>query len=917
MKPAKTLNILIAEDDFEVAQLIMLTIGKLGYTAAGIARNGREALKMTRSLKPDVVLMDIKMPDMDGIEATRRIFQTCPTPIVMLSAYDTPEMVEKAGHAGAGAFIQKTPDAREIDRAVSIAIARFDDTMKLRQLNRELYNQNKALRHSEQRFSQIMENSRDFIWETDADGLYVYVNSIVKTVLGYDPEEMVGKKYFYDLFHADQQDVLKKTAFEIFNAQKSFRNFKNLNVHKSGRKVCFLTSGAPLFDENGEFSGYRGADMDITEREKKEQELIKIKNELSQTCRVAGLGSWELNLATSMITLSPEHQIMRSEKPEKITVPLSEYAEQYIVHEDISVLQERLEYAIQNSDNENYSDTFEYRIKINDGTVLYLEIHGSIKSKGIIYGITQDITERKQAETARREADLIIEKSPVVVFLWKNQDGWPVEYVSTNVARLTGYMPEEFKSGEMAYTDVIYPDDLQQVSDEVAHYVQQDKVVNFAHKPYRLITKTNELKWVDDRTTIRRNAKGEIIHFQGIILDITALKQAQIAAEAANRAKSEFLANMSHEIRTPLNSIIGFSQLLLMREQDTDKRERLEVIKKSGQNLTCLINDILDFSKIEADKLDITAEKFDIAAMLDHLREIFVSEADAKKLSFNLKKGDAFPEQVFGDELRINQVLVNLLSNAVKFTPKGGISLICNYAEGEAEFKVIDMGIGIPHEKQTSIFAPFNQADLSTTREYGGTGLGLAISRKLVQMMDGAISLKSEPEVGSVFTVRLSLPDASDKDKSHRPADSEAKSIDSEAISDLLKLTGVHKSELKILLAEDNKNNQQLVIDLLAKVNLKIAVAENGRDALDMLASANYDLLLLDIQMPVMDGLETVARIRQDEKLKNLHVIALTAHAVKGDAEKYIKAGCDDYLAKPIKFAKLYQKVGAVMRSKV
>jgi signal transduction histidine kinase/CheY-like chemotaxis protein len=516
----------------------------------------------------------------------------------------------------------------------------------------------------------------------------------------------------------------------------------------------------------------------------------------------------------------------------------------------------------------------------------------------------------------------------------------------------------------------------------------------------------------------------------GVITDVTELKQARIEAEAANRAKSKFLANMSHEIRTPLNAITGFTELLCMEENDASKRKRLNIIKKSGENLLSLIDDILDFSKIEADKFEIVPARFDIVEMLEYLKKIFAEQAEAKNLMFHLnfemKNGAAFAPNVIGDQQRISQILANLLSNAVKFTSEGGISLTYSYEEGLAIFKITDTGMGIAKEKQDLVFAPFRQAEVTTSSNFGGTGLGLAISRRLVKMMGGTLTLKSAPDIGSTFFVRLPLTNVSEQGEPHRLTAESQNQIDGEAmvarwllpgdygydrpeyvrlaLLDLpsqiarlrdairrgrqqdikfishaikgatgnLNMTEIYEaasaindesvkknyavmvieyffknletilaavpeayfkddmvellkrlsrksvtSDFKILMAEDNKMNQLLIIDLLRRVNLGVVVAENGRQALDMLARDHYDLLLLDIQMPVMDGIETVARIRKDENLKNIHVIALTAHAIKGDAAKYIKAGCDDYLPKPIQFAKLYQKVGAVMRSKI
>jgi len=659
---------------------------------------------------------------------------------------------------------------------------------------------------------------------------------------------------------------------------------------------------------------------------------------------------------------------------------------------------------------------FQNRKKSGDLFWEQATISPTLDKKGKItnfIAIKEDITEKKVTELELRRLASFPSDNPNIVV--ETDLNCHITYI--NPAGIQRFPELKYFKGNLC-RHPLFPD-----IDTIISDFQDGKIETAVHElTIDASVYTRTVKFVPGISTVRI-----YVHdITGLKMIEHELKDAKIVAELANKQKSLFLANMSHEIRTPLNSVIGFTELLLTDENDVRKRKRLGMISRSGKNLLNIINDILDFSKIEADELEIAPQKFDILAMFELIQEMFEPLAAAKGLGFHLKIADAFPGDVTGDSHRINQILVNLLSNAMKFTHQGSISLICTYKQEWATLKVVDMGIGIAKEKQDIIFSPFRQADDSTSREFGGTGLGLAITKRLITMLGGAITLKSEPEVGSAFTVRLPLPPASEDDASHRQTDkapAKAKpGTDGEAmvaqwlqpgsegfdraeyvrlcLLDLpsklthlrdaimrnqrkdiefiaheikgsvgnLEMTEIYEaalaindeiikkdydinlikrlfnnledilasvpdayfkdemgellnrigkksvtSDFKILVAEDNMMNQLLITDLLERINLNVAIAENGREALDMLARDNYDLLLLDIQMPVMDGMETITRIRADENLKNIHVIALTANALKGDAEKFIKAGCDDYLPKPIKFAGLYTKIGSII----
>ena len=375
----------------------------------------------------------------------------------------------------------------------------------------------------------------------------------------------------------------------------------------------------------------------------------------------------------------------------------------------------------------------------------------------------------------------------------------------------------------------------------------------------------------------------------------SANKEAQkmaLKAKQASKAKSDFLANMSHEIRTPLNAILGFIDLLKEKESDPEKLKYIQTIQSSSNTLLGIINDILDFSKIESNNLQIEKIDFNTYDELNTLADLFRAKASEKSVSLTVKIDKNLPKALVSDPLRIKQVIANLLSNAIKFTPRNGrVELAINYHNGKLITSIKDNGIGIAEEKQKDIFKAFSQAESSTTRKFGGTGLGLTISTRLVQMLGGELKLESKPGHGSRFFFEIPVEIGKYQESKK------------EITNEDLKISG-----RRVLLVEDNKANQMFMSLLLKKFGLIFDIANDGLEAVEKFEQNYYDLILMDENMPNLNGIEATRRILEiEKKTDRTHtpIIALTANALKGDRERFIEAGMDEYMTKPVNKEKL------------
>ena len=428
------------------------------------------------------------------------------------------------------------------------------------------------------------------------------------------------------------------------------------------------------------------------------------------------------------------------------------------------------------------------------------------------------------------------------------------------------------------------------------------------HKELECVTVNQDEFWGNVAVTPIHISNEDLLQVR--ITDITYKKRieqqvfkAKEQAVQASKAKSDFLANMSHEIRTPLHAIIGITSLLLKENKSDDQKKHLNILKFSSENLLTLINDILDFSKIEAGKVELEATSFRLKDLIESLQQSFTFQAKEKQIDFIIDYDEDIPPTMIGDPVRLNQILNNLVSNALKFTKEGSVKLnvkLLNETEEQASvsFKIKDTGIGIPKDKISVIFEGFTQASTDTTRKFGGTGLGLAIVKNLLELHHSQLKVKSTPDVGSVFSFSIQF----------------AKSKVNVIRSEIFNLEEGESKDLRgvnILLAEDNEINQLVATKLIQPWNVQLDFAENGQVAVEKAQNKTYDIILMDLQMPVMDGYKATRMIRTLDKYekKPVIIIALTASAMLETHQKVEEAGFDDYVAKPFRPDELYLKI--------
>jgi PAS domain S-box-containing protein len=751
---------------------------------------------------------------------------------------------------------------------------------------------------SEQRLALMVEQSPLAVIEWNLDFEVIKWNLAAEQMFGYTAEEALGHHAAELLVPEEVRPIVDQVWQDLID-QRGGTYSINDNFTKDGRKITCEWHNTGLINTEGKILGVLSVIQDITERKQAELEITIQKAYLEQLFEAS-------TEAIAFINEKGSVERINSQFTELFGFTSNELIGQSL---DDSIIPPSLSEEGKSVTTEIKKGRHIFLESVRqrkDGILIDVSITGmpiSIEGKDAgIYAIYRDISNQKKAELEitiqKAYLEQLFEASTEAIAFINENDR--VERINSQFTVIFGFPPDEVIGRSL--DDTIIPPSRHEEGKTVKEEIKKGR-----HIFHESVRQRKDGSLLDVSVTgMPISIKGKGAGVYAIYRDISSqkkaeqeLKKAKTAAEEATRAKSIFLANMSHEIRTPLNAIIGLSHLAKETQLTPQQIDYQEKIHASAYTLLRLIDDILDFSKIEAGKLDLEKINFDLVDVLERMSSIISVKSNEKSIGFSIHVPDSIPNYLNGDALRLEQVLLNLTSNAVKFTSKGKVSVAVELAEESEQeavlrFIISDTGIGMSLEQIEQLFQPFHQADFSITRKYGGTGLGLAICRRLLDMMGSEIQVQSTLGVGSKFSFMARF----EKAEYER----------SEIITDIsMEQTKELLVNRRILLVEDNDTNLQVARELLEQVGLDVVAATNGLEAVSLAAKERFDGILMDIQMPVMDGLTAAREIRNGPSPPDLPILAMTANAMIADREECMAAGMNDHIAKPIKPEILYK----------
>ncbi|MEM7552173.1 MAG: PAS domain S-box protein [Bacteroidota bacterium] len=775
-----------------------------------------------------------------------------------------------------------------------------DQDQEILRYKAEISELKSKLRASEERFSMLADGVGDIIYELDRQGNFIYVNASFKELTGFS-EGRIPERHYWKAVH--EEDLGDVKAFYLDQLMQRKRDsYYEFRVWTKKRGLIWLGQSVTMIFENGLAERIRIVARDITHLKKT---LISLKDSQTQlTNLIENVGDMigELN-EKGKFTFVNTTLLEKSQYSSKEVLGRSFI--EFIHPDDQERVKELTEKQFLEKNKEQY---FEFRLLLKEGGFLWIGQNTSMVFEGdnlkVARFVARDISEvvslkndLKQREQLYR---LVSENSKDLICLHSNEG--ENLYVSPASVDVLGYKQEELLNKKpFRY---VHPDDLN-VFKRIfeGKFYDEGKFKSeyrFKHKDGRYIWLETVARLTNQDGTCRIVTSSRDVSKRKI--EKQELIKAKEKAEAASDEKANFLSVISHEIRTPLNAIIGLTHLLLEEDCKPGQLEDLKLLKFSGENLLALLNNVLDVNKIEAGKLVLEHSEFDLKDLLIGIKRSQEVSANEKGLQLKLLYDDDLPRLFFGDSMRIAQIVNNLVDNAIKFTESGSVKIIAEakaIREKEAFFKVevVDTGIGIASENQHLIFDKFNQAEANTSRRFGGTGLGLSITKNLLELMGSEVSLLSSEYEGSTFSFELCLPLGGEFAE---PSKQQIKHSFQSA-----------KIDAKLLLIEDNEVNQLVANEFLTRWGMHVDIVDNGQEGIELLRSKKYDAILLDLQMPELDGyaIAKIIRSHPSKYFQNIPILAISASTSKDVIEKALNAGMNDFLSKPYKPSELFSKV--------
>lgn len=760
-------------------------------------------------------------------------------------------------------------------------------------LEQELFDRTERIKEAEEKHRKLVETANDVIFRVNLSGQFTYINHTGASLSGYDRKELIGKSFTLLV-----EDDFKSKLIQLYQDQlkneieSTYAEYKAID--KSGQEI-WLGQNVQILYENGFPSEFLAVARNITKRVRSDNELRRSEEKYKKMFEGAFDGVLRMNNEGRFIEWNTKMESMLGYSSGELEgMKITD-----IVHpEDRAKTKVYLKELL----NEGFYINYTGRVFNKSGDTINVEINSSVTSEnGNINGSisnVRDISERVAIEKAivrNEEKYRGILENLELGLLEVSRDEKIIK-VYPSFCKLTGYSEEDL-IGKDPSRFLLHPDSEEIMRAQNKHRTQGKASVY----EVQIKKKTGEYKWVIISGAPFYDEKGKFAGSIGVHLDISQnkkleedLKAANEIAQASSKAKELFLANMSHEIRTPLNAVIGLSNLLKKTNLTNNQIDYVSNINNSASSLLLLVNDILDISKIESGKLELDQAVFDIRKSLNTILSSAGYLAEKKKLKLVLNVDDQLHGQYLGDELKMCQVLINLINNAIKFTAEG--SVIINFTKldsdpgvDKVEIAVVDTGKGIVREALENIFDDFSQEDNTISKQFGGTGLGLSISKKLVALLGGDLKVESELKKGTKFSFVLELPHGA------IPVEEEG-------------LIEIEWEKVQILTVEDNPVNQFVISETISGWNGKTDLANNGQEALQMMNDKEYDIVLMDLHMPVMDGIATTKFIRQEMKL-DIPIIAFTANALKKERERCLRTGMNDYVSKPFEEKTLKNKM--------